>query len=289
MTNHAVLDDVWEVTSGASPPAEPRRRHRTVDLVPARSARPVRCLGCRMALRTGVAAGGPLDAGGAARAPVPQSWLPARVLGSGGAERAIARRLRRRPACARIGGIAAGAWLATVPAWLVGTAARSAELIDPGGPGGPRLAGGALRRGRLDGFPRPGGVRPRRPAPAFPLAVRAPLLADPPAPSGGTLRRVPRRVLGVRLGDAAAVLLPARVHRLPRHVRLARRAGDLISAGGRVPPLGIPGALLLAFVVPFLPFLQVRYAAGGPGLGDVLATGRSASGSAAPRGPSPSR
>ena len=34
----------------------------------------------------------------------------------------------------------------------------------------------------------------------------------------------------------------------------------LISAGGRVPPLGILGALLLAFVVPFLPFLQIRYA-----------------------------
>src|SRR5262245_53991160 len=30
---------------------------------------------------------------------------------------------------ARIGGIAAGIWLATVPAWLVGMLARSAELI----------------------------------------------------------------------------------------------------------------------------------------------------------------
>ena len=30
-------------------------------------------------------------------------------------------------------GLAAGIWLVTVPAWLIGTAARSAELIDPGG------------------------------------------------------------------------------------------------------------------------------------------------------------
>ena len=37
----------------------------------------------------------------------------------------------------------------------------------------------------------------------------------------------------------------------------------LISAGGRVPPLGFVGALLLAVVVPFLPFLQVRYAVEG--------------------------
>ncbi len=34
----------------------------------------------------------------------------------------------------------------------------------------------------------------------------------------------------------------------------------LISLGGRFPPLGILGALLLAVVVPFLPFLQVRFA-----------------------------
>ena len=38
-----------------------------------------------------------------------------------------------RPA-ARIGGLAAAIWLALVPAWLVGSYARSAELIDPGGP-----------------------------------------------------------------------------------------------------------------------------------------------------------
>ncbi len=37
----------------------------------------------------------------------------------------------------------------------------------------------------------------------------------------------------------------------------------LISAGGRVPPLGVLGVLLLAVVVPFLPFLQVRYAVEG--------------------------
>ena len=34
---------------------------------------------------------------------------------------------------ARVGGVAAGIWLSLVPAWLVGSYARSAELIDPGG------------------------------------------------------------------------------------------------------------------------------------------------------------
>ena len=37
----------------------------------------------------------------------------------------------------------------------------------------------------------------------------------------------------------------------------------LIAAGGRVPPLGVLGVLLLAVVVPFLPFLQMRYAVEG--------------------------
>src|SRR5262249_52422554 len=39
--------------------------------------------------------------------------------------------------------------------------------------------------------------------------------------------------------------------------------GILISAGGKVPPLGLLGALILALVVPFLPFLQVSYAVEG--------------------------
>src|SRR5262249_28393978 len=34
---------------------------------------------------------------------------------------------------ARVGGVTAGIWLSLVPAWLVGSYARSAELIDPGG------------------------------------------------------------------------------------------------------------------------------------------------------------
>ena len=37
----------------------------------------------------------------------------------------------------------------------------------------------------------------------------------------------------------------------------------LIGANGRAPVLGVLGALLLAVVVPFLPFLQVRYAVEG--------------------------
>ena len=34
----------------------------------------------------------------------------------------------------------------------------------------------------------------------------------------------------------------------------------LIAAGGRQPLLGVLGALVLAMIVPFLPFLQVHYA-----------------------------
>ena len=99
---------------------------------------------------------------------------------------------------ARVGGIAAGIWLATVPAWLVGTVARSAELIDPGGRAARGWRAGLIVAGRPHGLPRPGGLRPRRPAAALPLAVRPSFLADPPAPRGRPVRRVARRLLGVR-------------------------------------------------------------------------------------------
>src|SRR5262249_50334909 len=92
-------------------------------------------------------------------------------------------------------------------------------------PGGARLAGGTDRRGRSDRFPRPGGLRPRGPAAALPLAVRTSVLADPPGPLRRPVRRIPRRLLGVPGRAPAAVLHPARVRRLPRPPRLADRAG----------------------------------------------------------------
>ncbi len=72
---------------------------------------------------------------------------------------------------ARVGGLAAGIWLSLVPAWLVGIRARSAELIDPGGPiarrwqmatRGRDLALASAYRTRLC---------PRGSGPALPLAV----------------------------------------------------------------------------------------------------------------------
>jgi hypothetical protein len=161
---------------------------------------------------------------------------------------------------ARIGGIAAGVWLATVPAWLVGTLARSAELIDPAG----RAARGwraaliltvaltlfhvlvaCARGGRLRYFLWPFG---------HPFWL---------------IRRLREGGLYVESRDAFWASLSAL--RLPYYARLGFVAffgtfawlavpAILISAGGRVPPLGLLGALLLAIVVPFLPFLQIRYA-----------------------------
>jgi hypothetical protein len=164
---------------------------------------------------------------------------------------------------ARVGGLAAGTWLATVPAWLIGTLAQSAELIDPGGPAarGWRVAliavvgltllhvlAACARGGRLRDFLWPFGhpfwlVRRLREGGlyaeardglwAFLAALRLPYYF--------------RLGLVGFLGTLAWLIVPA----------------ILISAGGRVPPLGFLGALILALVVPFLPFLQVRYAVEG--------------------------
>ncbi len=161
---------------------------------------------------------------------------------------------------ARVGGLAAGIWLVTVPAWLIGTVARSAELIDPGGRAarGWRVAlvlavsltvfhvlAACARGGRLRHFFWPFG---------HPFWV---------------VRRLREGGLYTESRDAFWSALAAL--RLPYYFRLGfvGFAGTLawlivpaalIAAGGRVPPLGILGALLLAIVVPFLPFLQIRYA-----------------------------
>jgi hypothetical protein len=167
-----------------------------------------------------------------------------------------------RPA-ARVGGVAAGIWLATVPAWLIGTLAQSAELIDPGGPAARGWRGALVavailtllhvlaacaRGGRLRHFLWPlthpfwmvrrlrrGGLyaESRDGLWAFLASLHLPYYF--------------RLGLGGFLGTLAWLIVPA----------------ILIAAGGRVPPLGFLGALLLALVVPFLPFLQVRYAVEG--------------------------
>jgi hypothetical protein len=164
---------------------------------------------------------------------------------------------------ARIGGLAAGIWLVTVPAWLIGTLAQSAELIDPGGPSARgwrvvlivvagltllHVLAACARGGRLRHFLWPFGhpfwlVRRLREGELY-AEARDGLWAYLAA------LRLPyyfRLGLVGFLGTLAWLIIPA----------------ILISAGGRVPLLGLLGALTLAIVVPFLPFLQVRYAVEG--------------------------
>ncbi len=165
---------------------------------------------------------------------------------------------------ARVGGIALGVWIATIPAWLVGGLSTSAELIDPGGRTArgwwmcflvvasltlPHIALAALRGGKLRYFLWPIGnllwlrrkltsndeiySEARDSFWAFANGLRAPYYF--------------RLGLVGFLGTLAWLLIPA----------------TLISLGGRFPLVGILGAIVLALVVPFLPFLQVRYAVEG--------------------------
>jgi hypothetical protein len=164
---------------------------------------------------------------------------------------------------ARVGGLAAGIWLALIPAWLVGSLAGSAELIDPGGPvaRGWRAALVAVtvltllhvimacaRGGRLRHFLWPFGhplwlIHRLRQGGLY-SESRDGLWAFVTTLRPGYYFRL--GLIGF-LGTLAWLIVPA----------------ILINAGGRVPPLGFLGALLLALIVPLLPFLQVRYAVEG--------------------------
>ncbi len=161
---------------------------------------------------------------------------------------------------ARAGGLALGLWIATLPAWLVGQFAHSAEIVAPGG----RSARGwrivlillvaltvlhvlaaCARGGRLRHFLWPFG----NPIWLIRRIRRGGLYADSRDAfwNGLAALRLPyyfRLGMVGFLGTLAWLIVPAL----------------LIAAGGKLPPLGIVGALLLAIVVPFLPFLQVRYA-----------------------------
>jgi hypothetical protein len=161
---------------------------------------------------------------------------------------------------ARVGGITAGIWLSLVPTWLVGIYARSADLINPGGQSAilwrigliavTVMAAGhigvsCLRGGRLRRFLWPFG---------HPFWL---------------MRRLRQGGLYSEARDGlwefAASL------RIPYFFRLGLIGfvgtlvwlaipGALIAAVGVAPLLAPIGMLLLAIVVPFLPFLQVRYA-----------------------------
>jgi hypothetical protein len=161
---------------------------------------------------------------------------------------------------ARVGGVTAGIWLSLAPTWLVGIYARSADLINPGGRSAilwrialiavtalaaVHIGMSCLRGGRLRHFLWPVGH-------PFWLARR--------------LRQ------GGSYSEARDALwaFAASLH-IPYYFRLGLVGfvgtlawlaipGALIAAVGVAPLLAPIGMLLLAIVVPFLPFLQVRYA-----------------------------
>jgi hypothetical protein len=164
---------------------------------------------------------------------------------------------------AQVGSAALGITVSLIPLWLVGSYAQTAELIDPGGSVARGWRAGLMfvtvvtvlhiltacaRGGRLHHF-------------VFPLA--APLWLLSKLRAGGLY------------GDARDGFWEfLAALRLPYYFRLGLVAfvgtmvwialpASLIAASGRYPALGFVGALLLAFVAPSLPFLQVRYAVEG--------------------------
>jgi hypothetical protein len=164
---------------------------------------------------------------------------------------------------ARVGGVAAGIWLSLVPAWLVGSYARSARLIDPGGNVAQswqiaQVVTTVVSIAHVAAACARGG-RPRH----FLSPFLHPVWLLRRLRRGGLYGELRERlwefVAGLRLpyyfrlgfvgflGTLAWLVLPA----------------TLIAATARAPLLGVVGALSLAVVVPFLPFLQVRYAVDG--------------------------
>ena len=161
---------------------------------------------------------------------------------------------------ARIGGTAIGIWVALVPVWVIESLVRSAELIDPGS----RTAGNwriALVVVTVLAF--------FHIATACARGARLRHFLLPLGHPFWLLRRLGAGGLYAEMRDALwsfAVGL-----QLPHYFRLGLVGflgtlawlavpAVLIASGGRHPLLGILGALVLALVVPYVPFLQVHYA-----------------------------
>ena len=164
---------------------------------------------------------------------------------------------------ARVGSMVLGAWLWLLPVRLVASLARSAELIDPGGPIARRWRHGLISLVVLTVLHI--GV----------ACARGGRLRDflwPPADPGWLVRRLRR---GRLYGDARdAVWEFVAALRLPAYFRLGLLgfAGTLawlllpvtvMALGRRVPVLSLLGGLLLAAVASLLPFLQAQFAAEG--------------------------
>jgi hypothetical protein len=162
---------------------------------------------------------------------------------------------------ARIGGVVAGTWLAIQPLWLLRSFTETAGWIGPEGPSA-RAARTAL----------------------FILGLVTVLHVTTSWARGGRLRHF-FWPIGNILWLVRQIIRPAQLYirtrdkfwsfvgslHIPHYFRLGLLGylgtliwllppGLLIALGGRYPLLGVLGALLLALVIPFLPFLQVGFA-----------------------------
>ena len=165
---------------------------------------------------------------------------------------------------ARIGGVVLGSLLSLLPLWLAGSYAQSAELIDPGGTVAHRwrvvlavvTALTFIQHHR----------RPVREADACGISSGrwASVLAGPRDSDQGGFTPEPATASGSSSPRSGCLITSG----WGLSASWARWPGwscrpSLIAASGRFPSSGFLGALLLAFVAPSLPFLQVRYAVEG--------------------------
>jgi hypothetical protein len=254
-----------EIRLGAAPPPEPGRRSRASDPKRwsiRRACRAVAtaaewCFGVvALALGLSILAGWP----GA-------QWLSLGYLLESSARVARSGRWRdgfigvRR--AARIGGAVVGAAVALLPLGLVRSYAASAALIDPGGPVSARWRAGLWLVGALT-FVHLAATCAR--------GGRLRQFLGPIGTARWLIRRLRRGGLYVESRDAFWAWVTAL--RLPHYFRVGligflgtlawlAPPAILISLGGRFVLLSVLGTLLLAVIVPFLPFLQVGYAVEG--------------------------
>jgi hypothetical protein len=153
-----------------------------------------------------------------------------------------------------------GTWLSLWPAWLVQSFAVSAELIEPGG----RIARGWRVASVI--------VIVLTLLHVFAACARGGKLRYFLWPFGNPfwlVRQLWRGTLYTEARDGlwtfVASLHPLRYFRIGLVGFLGTTAwllppAILIAAGSKLPLVGVLGAIVLAAIVPFLPFLQIRYA-----------------------------
>ena len=163
---------------------------------------------------------------------------------------------------ARIGGLAAAIWVALIPAWLVGSYARAAALIDPDGPTARHWQIGQLVAILVSFFYVAVSCTEAADSAIF-SGLGASVLARSALAGWGPLWGDTRRALAICLESARALLFSSGTGWLRGNARLARGSRGPDHVDPPLSPAGAVGVILLALIVPFLPFLQVRYAVEG--------------------------